>query len=167
MIFLQIYFSALTSHHSYILCTHLNEVAVIKWSEFISLRDQNTSNHDNYHSSTRDWLVICEVLLEWLFSMFLVNITSFNDVLINFMRICHVWREKYWMLRCLLSAIYSWYQWKWAHFYFKTGIPSTNVTFIAQSCSKELSFNSLDALYQIWNITITISHTKCMFVCYT
>ena len=107
---------------------------------------------------------ICEVLLEWLFSMFLVNITSFNDVLINFMRICHVWREKYWMLRCLLSAIYSWYQWKWAHFYFKTGIPSTNVTFIAQSCSKELSFNSLDALYQIWNITITISHTKCMFV---
>ena len=31
----------------------------------------------------------------------------------------------------------------------QSGIPSTNVTFIAQNCSTELSFNSLDALHQI------------------
>ena len=34
------------------------------------------------------------VLLELQFNVFLVNyITSFNDVLINLMGICHVWRE--------------------------------------------------------------------------
>ena len=39
-----------------------------------------------------------------------------------------------------------------------------NVTIIVDNYSAEISFNSLDALHQIWNITIKISHTKFMFL---
>ena len=81
--------------------------------------------------------------------MFLVNITSFNDVLINFMghlsRLVGVILNAKMSTCCYLQLISL----KMSIFLCQTGIPSTNVTFIAQNCSTKLGFNSLDALHQI------------------
>ena len=78
----------------YILCTHLNEAAVIKWSEFISLHDQNTSNHDNYHSSTRDRLYLWRIhTTKTLPIDFLYKITAH---LTPFSRLWSNWLSQVW-----------------------------------------------------------------------
>ena len=93
----------------------------------------------------------------------MVNITSFNDVLINLMGISHVWgvilNTK--MRTCCYLQLISL---KMSTFQFQKRHSFHDCHFHCTKLLNRTYFNSLDALHQIWNITITISHTKCVFV---